>query len=107
MPLSLENAVSGSPSSLSVSEGRLCLPRNIDTRVVDELRSVMMRERGRPLELHADDVALLGAQAAMLFVSSRKTWQADGQHFSICNPSAAFVSDLQILGLAWGDVSAI
>lgn len=105
MPLSLNPADTPDAESSTSGEGSLTLPSRLDSRYAEELRGLLIAERGKVLTIEASDVEFLGAQAAGLLVSAAKTWSKDGLTLKINQPSETFVSDLGLLGMQPADIS--
>lgn len=106
MPLSLDPDQTEPTHEPAAELPTIVLPRRVDARSVSTLHADIRLSRGAPLVVQADQVDLLGAQGAALFVSTAKSWAADGLHFEIKNPSENFLKDLSLLGLRVEDISA-
>jgi chemotaxis protein CheX len=57
-----------------------------------------MALRGRPLEVDASQVSRMGGLCLQVLLSARATWIADDIHFSVEQPSDAFIEQMSAFG---------
>jgi chemotaxis protein CheX len=77
----------------------LRLPPNLDLRAATPLLAEFGGLRGRPLTIDASAVEKIGAQCVQILVSAQQTWARDGVAITLTNPSGAFSSALELLGV--------
>ncbi|MCY1125367.1 STAS domain-containing protein [Frigidibacter sp. RF13] len=66
------------------------LDRRLDLTVAGRLRTRFLALRGRPVQVDASEVALLGGLCLQVLLAAAATWRSDGRAFRIAPRSAAF-----------------
>ncbi len=78
---------------------KLSAPPALGLATASALRDELIAARGRPLDLDASQVQRVGGLGLQILLSAAKTWREDGVAFSVSDPSAEFINDLQRMGV--------
>lgn len=76
------------------------LPPLLDLGAAASLRSQLMEQRGRKLELDCSEVERLGGLCLQVLVAARNQWRVDGIDFEIVNSSPAFSEGARLMAAA-------
>ncbi len=74
------------------------LPDELSVMAAGRLSTDLADRRGSAIALNAGAVSFVGGLCLQVLAAARAAWVADGQPFSIENPSEAFTKDLVLLG---------
>jgi chemotaxis protein CheX len=85
-------------------ERTLQLPEVLDLNAAAPLAGELLSYRGGDLAADASRVQRIGGQAIQVLMSARMSWEQDGMKLRIVNPSAAFTSVVELLGIAEGEL---
>ncbi|MBO0664335.1 STAS domain-containing protein [Jiella sp. MQZ9-1] len=88
-----------SNKATSVEGTIFALPQVLDLKAATPLTEKLMALRGQDLVIDASKVERLGTQCVQILISAAATWKDEMAAFTIAEPSDAFTSGLQVLGL--------
>ena len=77
----------------------LSLPNRLDTSAAPALMESILARRGRPLEMDASGVDVIGALCLEVIVAAGRQWEAERLDISLARPSDRFVTAAATLGL--------
>ncbi len=77
----------------------ISLPQALDLRAAAPLVNSLLLARGSAVRLDGSQVRSVGAQCLQVIVSARHTWERDGLHLTIVNPSENLMSAFADAGL--------
>lgn len=89
------------------AHGEITLAPVLDVRAAKPLHARLLALRGDTIIVDASDVERIGAQCAAILLSAARSWDADGQEFSLVNPSDAFHKGMELLGIALTEVGGV
>ncbi|MFC7704643.1 STAS domain-containing protein [Plastorhodobacter daqingensis] len=77
----------------------LDLPERLDLNAADELAEALEHLRETPLDLNAARVSQLSALCLQVLIATKRQWDQDQAPLRIIDPSEAFTSGLERLGV--------
>ena len=86
------------------AHGEITLAPVLDVRAAKPLHGQLLALRGETIIVDAVNVERVGAQCAAILLSAARSWEADGQEFSLVNPSDALQKGLELLGIGLHEV---
>ena len=91
----------------TTEHGEVTLSAHLDLRAAKPLHAKLLELRGDTIIVDAANVDRIGAQCAAILLSAARSWESDGQEFSLVNPSEAFTKGLELLGISLTDVGGV
>ncbi|RIX98840.1 STAS domain-containing protein [Aureimonas flava] len=98
----------GEPVAFAVpsdaAHGEATLAPVLDVRAAKPLHAELLALRGDTVIVDGAQVERIGAQCAAILLSAARSWESDGQEFSLVNPSDALCRGLELLGIGLHEV---
>jgi anti-anti-sigma regulatory factor len=91
----------------AAAHGEVTLAPVLDLRAARPLHAELLRLRGDTIIVDGSQVERIGAQCAAILLSAARSWESDGQEFSLVNPSDALSRGLELLGIGLHEVGGI
>jgi chemotaxis protein CheX len=76
----------------------LILADSLDVTAAAPLHRDLLARRGQPVILDASQVRRIGGQCLQVLLSAEATWAADGEAFTIVDPTDELTDGLTLMG---------
>jgi len=86
--------------SATASEQALVLPDSLDSSSAASIRDLLLARRGSSLVVDAGQVQRVGIQSLQVLLAAAHMWRAEGQSYTVRNPSAALLETIALVGLS-------
>ncbi|WP_279483723.1 STAS domain-containing protein [Aureimonas sp. SK2] len=86
------------------THGEVTLSPVLDVRAAKPLHAELLAARGDTIIVDASNVERIGAQCAAVLLSAARSWDHDGQEFSLVKPSAGFIKGLELMGIGLNEL---
>jgi chemotaxis protein CheX len=89
---------------LQPSSATLMLPDCLDSSAAVAVKEMLLARRGNALVVDAGQVRRVGAQSLQILIAAARTWQSDGQNYSVTNSSSELLDTIALIGLSREDL---
>ncbi len=86
------------------AHGEVTLSPVLDVRAAKALHAELLAFRGDTIIVDASNVERIGAQCAAILLSAARSWDHDGQEFSLVNPSEGLAKGLDLMGIGLSEI---
>lgn len=81
-------------------EATVVLPDSLDSASAASIQELLLARRGSSLVVDAGQVNRVGVQALQVLIAAAQTWRADGQSYTVTNPSNELLETIALIGLS-------